>query len=100
MDNSLSKFAIGWSCLSTIGLFTTLSVASVLGQPDVLGPKDIIFRIGLLGVLIISLAIIQRIWTAVAKHPLFKLSPDDITIVVMCLGLGRFLYHIPYHIHQ
>lgn len=88
VDNALSKFAIGWSCLSTIGLFTLLSTASVLGQPNVLGPQDIIIRIALLIVLIVSLAIIQKLWTIAARYPSFKLSPDDITIVVMCLGLG------------
>jgi len=92
VHNDTSRFAIGLSCLSTIGLFTLLSIVSVLSDPS-LSRSLIVLRLIFLALVFAVLLFLQFVWnrylTLSAKGTLtyLKYGSDDMAIVVIGLGL-------------
>ncbi len=61
VHNDTSRFAIGLSCLSTIGLFTLLSIVSVLSDPH-MEKSLIILRLVFLALVFVALLALQFVW--------------------------------------
>ena len=92
VNNDTSRFAIGLSCLSTVGLFTMLSVVVVLSDES-MSNAWIILRLLFLALVVVALAGLQFVWqhylAAAKKGQLLYLryGSDDMALLVIALGL-------------
>lgn len=83
------RFAIGFSCLSTIGLFTMLSVASALAKPNDVPQYMIGVRLVLLLVAAVVLGLMQHAWSHLSiLKPILRLVDDNTTLFVISVTLG------------
>eukprot|EP01012_Entosiphon_sulcatum_P067426 TRINITY_DN9712_c0_g2_i1.p1 TRINITY_DN9712_c0_g2~~TRINITY_DN9712_c0_g2_i1.p1 ORF type:complete len:631 (-),score=103.62 TRINITY_DN9712_c0_g2_i1:11-1876(-) len=91
--NNISKFVIGFSCLSTISLFTLVSIASSLSHPEQ-GLGVIGFRVGVLVAIVVFLYLLQFFWGKLIEKrgpkSRFTRTTTDMClfIILFCLAIG------------